>query len=531
MKNLSEMKNLLKWMPLLLLLGCTTHTWDPDGPRRVDLSGVGHEMIVLGERLKDPYSLDNIKIAVRSLYPEKAGRLDLRPTDIYVRFLPEDEGQLGRLEALGLELVDHPLDYRIVREGDYYHDPEIGADRITWQYAVVPAGFVFPAGIRLEILDECYIADNAAPTRAGDIDWAAVERESFRLTGNEALIPPLTRAGEGPYTPSGRIRVLDEDYRDAEPEGLSGVKVCVNSFVKYATAYTDDEGFYKMSKSFTEDVRYRLVFKNRRGFAIGVNLLLMPASVSALGKHSPDGIDVVVDKDMDWKLFTRCAVNNITAAYFDRCAAEGEACAPPADLRIWIFRNLGSSSTPMLQQGVLTDTGKLSDFLGEYADLVKMFLPDVTLGLKHCHNYAEIYSETVHELSHASHFVRAGKDFWSHYIRFVLKSFVTSLGITYGTGLEEDAGYCEVGEMWGFFYGDLLFRERYGSGTPVDKMPVWFYPQILMYLEDRGMDAAKIFSVLGPEVVGREELQEALANGYPEHFSEISQAFDRYRYR
>ena len=250
-------------------------------------------------------------------------------------------------------------------------------------------------------------------------------------------------------------------------------------------------------------------------------LLLLPLSCHRVGPESGARLDVLVY--IPAQELTRGETGSVTADPMTERMVY--------DLRIWIFRNLGSSSTPMLQQGVLTDTGKLSDFLGEYADLVKMFLPDVTLGLKHCHNYAEIYSETVHELSHASHFVRAGKDFWSHYIRFVLKSFVTSLGITYGTGLEEDAGYCEVGEMWGFFYGDLLFRERYGSGTPIDKMPVWFYPQILMYLEDRGMDAAKIFSVLGPEVVGREELQEALANGYPEHFSEISQAFDRYRDR
>jgi hypothetical protein len=159
-----------------------------------------------------------------------------------------------------------------------------------------------------------------------------------------------------------------------------------------------------------------------------------------------------------------------------------------------------------------------------------MFLPDITLGLKYCHDYASIYSETVHELSHASHFVRAGKEFWGHFIRFILKSYVTSLGITYGTGQEEDAGYCEVGEMWGYFFGNLLFRARYGRGTPAEGLTKWFYPQILMFLEDRGVGAAKIFSVLGPEVVGREAFQEALSDQYPEHYSVIQQAFDRYRY-
>lgn len=523
------MRRLLHLLPLLsLLAGCAHGGPDLPAGRTVDLSGVSHDMMVLGEKLRDPYSVENISLAVRSLYPERV-RQDIRPTDIYVRFLPADEDQYERLRAAGFELIDHPLDHRIVRDGDYYHDPEIAEDRITWQYAVVPAGTVFPEGIRREILDECYIAENDAQTRSDGIDWAAVEWEAFRLTGN--LPASGTRTGsEEACAPAGRITLLDEARGQGEPEGLSGVKVVVNSFVKFATAYTDDEGYYEIAKRFTGDVQYRLMFQNRRGFAIGVNLVLVPASLSTLGKHGPEGIDVEVDRYADWKLFTRCVVNNAAAAYFDRCEANGDVSVPPAGLRLWIFRGLGSSSTPMLQQGVLVDSGKLGEFLGDYANLVKMFLPDVTLGLKHCTDYASIYMETVHELSHASHFVRAGKDYWANYIRYILRSFVTSLGITYGTGLTADAGYCEVGEMWAYYFGNLLFRERYGRGTVAEGLTLWFYPQILMYLEDRGVDAAKIFDVLSPDVNSRESFESALSNEYPEHYSVIKQAFDRYRY-
>ena len=523
-------RRLWKLLPLVLLAGCTGGGAELPAGRSVDLSGISHEMMVLGERLADPYSVENVRLAVRSLYPEKV-RQDIRPTDMYVRFLPEDETQYERLLSMGFELLDHPLDHRIVLDGDYYHDPEIAADRITWQYVVVPAGTAFPDGIRCEVLDECYIAEHDTQTRADGIDWAAVEREAFRLTGNGDLLTPGTRAEEGEaLAPAGRITLLDEECNQGVPEGLSGVKVVVNSFVKFATAYTDDEGCYEMAKKFTGDVQYRLMFKNRRGFAIGVNLVLIPASLSTLGKHSPAGIDVEVDRYADWKLFTRCVVNNATAAYYDRCEETGDVSAPPAGLRLWIFRNLRSSSTPMLQQGVLVDSGKLGEFLGDYASLVKMFLPDVTLGLKNCTDYASIYAETVHELAHASHFVRAGKSYWAGYVHFILRSFITSLGITYGTGLEQDAGYCEVGEMWGYFFGNLLFRERYGRGSAAEGMTQWFYPQILMYLEDRGVDAAKIFDALGPEVTSRDAFQSALSDRYPEHYSVISQAFDRYRY-
>ena len=91
---------------------------------------------------------------------------------------------MNRLTELGLELSDHPFDYQIVREGDYYHDPAIADEKITWQYAVAGKDVEFPEDIRCEILDRCYIPESDA-TRAPDIDWDAVERESFRLTGNE----------------------------------------------------------------------------------------------------------------------------------------------------------------------------------------------------------------------------------------------------------------------------------------------------------------------------------------------------------
>ena len=84
---------------------------------------------------------------------------------------------------------------RIVREGDYYHDPGLSEEEITWQYAVVPKDFEFPTSIRWELLDECFISEHDPDTRSDGIDWAAVEEEAFRLTGNgDLFVPQDTRA-------------------------------------------------------------------------------------------------------------------------------------------------------------------------------------------------------------------------------------------------------------------------------------------------------------------------------------------------
>ncbi len=509
---------------------CCTHADMDDGRDETDhLSAVTHEMIVLGDRLEDPYTVDNMERALNSLYPTKGSRISLKETDLYVRFLPSGDAQYRTLESLGVKMIDHPLDYQIVQDGDYYHDPGVPQESITWQYAVVPAGFVFPEGIRYELLDKCYISENDVATKAEDVDWGAVEREAFRLTGNEECLVPRTRAMSS--RPSGRISIVDESCNGGEPVGVAGVQVCVNSFVKIAVAYTDDEGYYEFDKSFSSDIRYRLVFKNRKGFGIGVNLLLVPSSISAMGKHAPDGVDLIVDKESDWKMFTRCVVNNAAHDYY-ACWAEDKSAvyAPPVDLRFWIFRNLPKSVSPMLQHGTAIDNGRLAKYLGEYKSLVKMFLPDVTLGLKGTSSYKDIYALTSRELAHCSHFMKAGTDYWDKYMAHLLKAFISSSGRNYGSQSDENAGYCAVAEMWAYFMEYVVLRERYGNGVSPEGLDYWFFPQVLLYLDERGMGADRIYDALRPDVTDVNRLKESLMDECPEFTSLIEQAFDRYGY-
>ncbi len=104
----------------------------------------GHGMIVLGRQLDDPYSVENMTKALSAVYPTKAERIALDATHSYVRFLPANEQQYDRLEQLGFDLLDHPMDYEIVKGGDWYHDPSIPEEEFTWQYCVVPKDTFLP---------------------------------------------------------------------------------------------------------------------------------------------------------------------------------------------------------------------------------------------------------------------------------------------------------------------------------------------------------------------------------------------------
>ena len=69
-----------------------------------------HDMIVLGDRLENPYTTANMTKALNSLYPVKSDRTDIKTTDLYVRFLPADDVEYELLHSLGIHLTDHPMD-------------------------------------------------------------------------------------------------------------------------------------------------------------------------------------------------------------------------------------------------------------------------------------------------------------------------------------------------------------------------------------------------------------------------------------
>lgn len=513
---------------LSLVLSCEPVSSPEGGPLRGPLEKVEHGMIQLGEKLEDPYTVENMRNALTKVYPTKADRVDISVTDLYARFLPKDEAELRTLQELGLYLLDHPMDYRIVQEGDYYQDPEVGEEAITWQYAVVPHDFTFPAGIHYEVLDECYISEHDPVTRAAaDIDWNLVEEEAFRLSGNADLLSPVSKAG-GAVAPAGRITIEDPGFSGGKPFGVAGVKVAANIFVKVATAYTNRDGYYQMDKTFRGNPRYRISFQNEKGFKIGFNFILIPASVSTLGTGTNEGIDLHVTTESDNSLFRRCAVNNAAYDYYSRCTeTDLDVMAPPEDLRIWIFPFLKVSSACMLHHGAFMDNTLLIAYLGVWIPLIQVFLPDLTLGTQE-QDYAGIYKLVTHELSHASHFQQVGTAFWTPYVEYIIRSFVTEGQAVYGTGTAANAGYCAVGEMWAYFMQETLYKDRYGGTLNSYGNQFWFKPDIFTYLYERGMSRGEIFKALKKEVCSMEDLEDELISRYPSREELIRQVFKSY---
>lgn len=498
-----------------------------------DVAGTGpeetmsHGMIVLGDRLENPYTTENMQEAYMALYPTKS-RSDVKTSHLYVRFLPADEEEFDMLTDSGLDLVDYPVDYEILVDGDYYHDPSVGEDSYTWQYAVVPADYEFP-DVRYEILDECHITETDPVSRSADgIDWEAVEMEAFRLTGNGDMLQPQTKGSK--VYPSGRITIVDDQANGGKPFGLAGVRVRCNTFVKFSNTYTDRDGYYTMPRKFSANLKYRLVFKNEKGFAIGFNLILQPASASALGKGPAEGLSATITKDSDRTLFLRSVVNNAAYDYISRCSVDDmNLTLPPDDLRIWLLSGMDASSAVLIHHKVGVSHSLVAGFLGYFASLISFFAPDVTIGTSDMQTYGDVYRAVCHELAHCSHFAQVGTDYWNRYVEYILRSYLKSGGSAYGDGSGEYAGYCEIGEMWAYYLESVMYQERYGGPMPQFGTGYWFSPQIFRYLDDRGFSRTDFLSAMQSDVTGTDVLQNRLMSMSPDRSEMISQVFARYK--
>jgi hypothetical protein len=520
----------MKWffkmmLPALVLVSCSKEGGSPVEISPVStgekVEVVSHDEIQLGRKLENPYSVKNVRSAVAALYPTRAS-VEVPVSDLYVRFLPKSAEDLNVLSDLGVETLEYPMDYEIATTGDYYHDPSVPDEEITWQYAVVPQDFQFPEGIEHEILEECFIPDDGVDTRGlDDFDWTSVERKAYELTGNADLLVPETRAKS---KPSGKVTIYDDKLK--KTVGVAGVKMVANVFVKIGTAYTDENGNYQFSKKFSSKPRYNICFKNTKGFTIGFNAILVPASLSSLGKGSPEGIDVSVDKNSDGTLFRRCVVNNAAYDYYAKCETTG-VTKPASNIRFWILNCLRPSCTLMMHHGAFLDNKLVSKYLATYSIIVRLFAPDITIGSKGKNgDYAGLYSTTVHELAHASHFARTGSEYWGNYGTYVLTSFINT-GDCYGTGNGENAGYCGVGEMWAYYIESMLYKARYG-GSKCFGNEYWFKPQILVELETGGVNRSDICAALNPYVTDFEIFKSALLETCTGKSTLVNKVFKKY---
>lgn len=480
------------------------------------------------EHLPNPYTLDNMQ----TVYDNYGISTILEPTDLYVRFMPLDTAQIHDLTYnYDLELFDYPLDINL-EDGDVYVDPSVQEGDYTWKYTTVKPDFVFPEEIKYEILEECYIPDEEEKiisTKGGVT--VNVEEAAFLNLG-------YTLEDSGVETkakryPQGTITVKDDYSNQYVP--VKGVKIRCHTIVKWATAYTDDNGIYKMEKKFLVKPYYGIVFENIKDFDLWDQYGPVAKANYSMGRHTNKGYSKQIDKGNS--AWARCAVNNAGYEYYQMCENTGIS-KPPKTLKIWLFNNSEASSAPMLRRiedyiDIGGESGIINFFItfkcgiavNMLYQMLKFITPDITIGTLN-KKYNEIYEHVNHEMSHASHFSTVGSEFWAEYISYIIK--YSSKSSAYGDGTGKNAELCGIGEMWGYFMGFAQESEKFNESTtwPAQGYEYWIKPKAFGDLYDKNvLTKRQIYDCLTSDVRTYDALVSTMYSKYPSKADAIAKIF------
>lgn len=374
------------------------------------------QMMVLGKKLNNPYRVDIMKLALQSL--EKKGEnleispSDIEPTHYYIRFLPQNSDELSELFEFELDLYDYPLDYEIESYGNYYHDPSIPDTLPTFYYASVSAGYWSrirnSIDIQFSVLDNLFIPEqynmsvkssvpSSFSSSFSDDFIEIITDEAMRLTGNESEILPA--GSRGRWTPQGRICSYDDILQEYLP--LENVKVRARSWFTTYIGYTDSKGYFKCDGTFKKTAKYSIVWESSRWN-------IRDGKIVQAYYNAPEITG-------DWIL-------NIGGGKSLRYATIHRA------LQRYYYGNIDGLSRPLNSRKVnvayMHKSGK--DTYGDFFWMPVGIFQDIRIYGKDnesWRNVAEIYSTTVHELGHLSHYTALGRNLFYNTSNFIVESW------------------------------------------------------------------------------------------------------------
>lgn len=440
---------------------------------------------VLGAKLQNPYSVQNMQMAWSNIKPKlvSSGRIagdevEVVATHYYVRFLPSDSLELELLlEDTALELYTFPLDYDVQMVGEfYYHDPEIPLGAPTYQYTVVLADYKFP-DIQYEILSELYLPDEEGHTETGrvisPIDnclQAQLVNEAMSLTGNYDEIvtvnceigststEPIT-AGVCTKCPQGQILVENPESGTivrggVKYDGVPEVKARARKWFKIKTAETNENGEFIINHVFggNRKVNYGIKYTNNHAFIKPVTIGFGPAFLN--GPKSSGRWEYRSHRGSSsylWGTIMRGVYDyhHIYSALFN-------IGSPPNNIKIRSCANNECGITTMLHT-LAAPGGPFGGWL----------FSDVKIGSADT-EYNKLYKTVIHELGHAAHWKLGGDWPWSR-----------SFDMMFSHKLVREAWACGVADA----AHDVKFLRRWYAACPTGGLEDMLddgYPRVLV---------------------------------------------------
>ena len=245
----------------------STNAQNNRSPLRETASEENDKPMILGKKLQNPYTIENMKKALDNVNASRSQKLNLKiePNYLYVRFLPKDDDEYVLISRdKNLDLYNYPLDYEVVQRGNKYKDPSLKEDSFSWQYAAVKVDYKFPK-IKYEILSELFLPDkdeNLNVLADGSVE--ELDNEALRLTNN--LPDKKIKNGKiASWIPTGTIFMFDDVKNTNIP--LKGCKVRTRVWFSTETALTDNNGYFNIGVNYNNSPNFSILW-SRADFEI-----------------------------------------------------------------------------------------------------------------------------------------------------------------------------------------------------------------------------------------------------------------------
>lgn len=534
---------------------------------------------------RNPYSLSVMQQAVNSLLRTRSlDTIVLSPTDYYIRIASVDTLSIKTVQRLeDIELFDYPLDRDYEEESEYCFDPDQPVEAPTWTYTAVPVKFADEdvseddintgtliqfdgnkdfvpkdsdedsggnssgndsggSKFKGEILDECYIPSRGDLTKACGIDAEELERRAFEIVGAKYESDDVTRASNA--KPSGVVKL----NTGTSTVPLKGVKVRVQRFLKWAVQYTDENGKFAFNSKYYRP-NISVIFENTKGFSIwGSWVFVVPASYTYFWCGSPDNFSKTFTRSKDYSAWSWSVVNNAAYEYYKECSSGAftGVKTPPAGLKFWCVKidvSGASGSTPMMRYYLndLFPVSNVKDYLSNLftghryisigdASLVRSLAADIYL-FGSGFTYEGLYTTTVHELCHASHFRSLGKSLYGKLIAYEVKQFLSGDGC-YGDGSEESIGcnLCGLSEAYAYSVESYIWHEEF-SGDDIFGTDYFFSEYVLALtdiFDDAVLTPGQVFKCMTFDMSNLKDLFNKLKNSYPDKSDIIKSIMEKH---
>lgn len=532
----------------------TTEEVKGENPYSIDIVRQAYANLAAKRGASQPQDLSGVttsSAATGGLSGGAVAAADLQPTHTYLRFKPADINQLADLGDLGFNLSWEPMDESVAATTTVNYQ----SDEIPWIYTVVPVGTALPTYIQSQQIQQLYLyneedgdkKDNPdpwqPPTPCQEFDPSCrcyipcatevykpgnpkvtqpdklssqalatanlkkagiaprdLTAEAMRLSGHaDEVLPDAGQTASGTYAtqlfggryhPKGKIQVQDTDFGLVP---LRGVEVKSRRWFQFGSAFTDNQGNFTISTSYSSLAKLSLQFKNdlatTRGIVSGLKfweaVLPIKAEIGSYEKSAMENVSYNISHisglgnqgTKGASVWTAASLFNTLADDNNYSAARGIP-GPTRGINVWLLPDFppksGPGVAPMLRK--IASTAVVSqaiDFLltscglGSITLLKQILqrqLPDVCI--RYAGDGGALFSHQLqpllyHELGHTQHYSQVGNNFWTSYIQY------TIIHGGYGAKSDYDAGRIAISEGWGN-YTERLFTIDHYQNTSAD---------------------------------------------------------------